>query len=537
MLNGDPAKNPPKVQTTKPRKKWFRVQFGLRAVLILILLVCIGSSVYRRYTAYMAIDAIQSKAGFVRPLPKATGWRRVFSNDVYKVYHLSFHNSFGVTDEDVVAITRLPWLRRLSLHRTAVTDRSAKYVAKLRHLEALSFQGTKITDEGLAELTELTQLKSLSLKETAITDAGLEQLADLTQMQELMLQNTPITSLKPLRKMSKLRRLETGRKMRDVSSLAHLRQASELEQLQLDYMPMGRRSIEALGPMTSLRELRIASAQLESAPNEMWQAFPRLEELTTNCLGEFSMVKHRRIRSLNIRGVPRSILLEDLPALEELQHPSRRLGDLSVRSCPNLKSLSIDAKHAVLEELPELQVLRIGDYGTLQFEALPSLVAVYFQSRELEKELVAKLTQSNGIRFMEFRSQLFEQGALEQLVAFPNLETLDLRWNLWGQDTARLLAKLPKLKTLRVGASNVTPEFLLEMSKSTTLESARVYATKLRPEECETLLQAPKLRSLTITCRPTGKSQRYETRHYEACDGGPSERTVTVKGRSFVRAL
>ena len=142
-------------------KSSFRLQFGLRTILILILLVCVGSSAYRRYAAYKAIDAIQKKAGFVRPDPKATGWRRIFSNDVYKVHHLSFHNSFGVTDEDVAAITRLPWLRRLSLHRTAVTDKSANYVSKLKHLEALSFQGTPITDDGLAKLAKLRKLKSL----------------------------------------------------------------------------------------------------------------------------------------------------------------------------------------------------------------------------------------------------------------------------------------------------------------------------------------------------------------------------------------
>lgn len=469
----------------------------------------------------------------LRPAPKATGWRRIFSNDVYKVHHLSFHSSFGVADEDVAAITRLPWLRRLSLHRTSVTDKSAVLVSKLKHLEALSFQGTQLTDEGLGELSKLKKLKSLSLKSTAITDAGLEQLSDLTEMEVLMLQNTHITTLRPIRKMTKLIRLETGTGIRDPESLQYLSDMSQLEKLWLDYMPLSKNDLEQLGSLPTLRDLSIASAQFRSAPEEAWQRLPNLERLTTNCLGHFSMAHHQRISTLTIRGMPSSIRLENLPKLSEANITYNNLQELVVRNCDNLTALMAYAKDLRLTGLPNLQILRIGPHDSIELQPLPSLTGLYLNQHHIQRDLLQILAKSKKVRFVELANQTIEAGSLELLKEFPELETLDLRWHIWDSDEANLLPELPKLRNLRIKSGNVTAEFVQQVAKAPQIERVEVYAPHLSAANCEVLLQAPNLKLLILTCR--GKNRWGEYHRYELRDPIPNKPKITVNGRTFVR--
>jgi internalin A len=67
---------------------------------------------------------------------------------------------------------RIPCLRHLELHHTALSDAGLKELAGLNQLRFLDVNSTKITDAGLKELAGLKNLRELRAFNTKVTDAG-----------------------------------------------------------------------------------------------------------------------------------------------------------------------------------------------------------------------------------------------------------------------------------------------------------------------------------------------------------------------------
>jgi len=537
---------PPPRNPKTPR----RFQFGLRTILILTLLACLGSSAYRRYNAYQAIDAIQSKAGFVRPAPKATGWRRIFSNDVYKVHHLSFHSSFSVADNDVAAITKLPWLRRLSLHRTAVTDKSASYVAKLTELEALSYQGTKLTDAGLAKLSKLKKLKSLSLKNTKIINDGAERLSGLTEMETLLLDGTQITSLRPFRDMKKLKRFELGYgagQVIDRATLQYFEDMTELEQLHL-LSDVSDSDFAHLKNASSLRELIMRSSKLHNATNEVWHRYPQLKTLHVGVTGNFEMEGHRNIQTLQIGQSVDSITLRDLPSLNHIHYAHSRLESLTIENCPRVQHLQVFGDDQIkLTNLPGLESIIMSHSGSLELQDVPNLqyVNIFANANfvRVSKSMMKSIANLESVESVTIHARAIEVEAIKYLQQLPSLKSLHIRIKEPLSDDYKegyeILASLPNLRRLEVDGRFANDFFCYQLAKAKQLEE--VYLLRARgidQSNWSIILAAPKMQTLSVQgydANGAAISRRYQAVPNNAAVDPKSR--INVNGRTFQRFL
>ena len=188
----------PSSESTMPKRKWRWLQFNLRTLLVLMLVVGAGLgwvAYERRKNARLQadIEVLESLGcevdGPAHPMP--FDW--VFNRNPRIVTELFPTNSSAITDARLVHLKGLTSLGVLSLADTAITDAGLKHLKGLTNLTSLSLVGTAITGAGLEHLKDLPSLSYLGLADTAITDAGLEQLRGLTNLEYLSLYETAIT--------------------------------------------------------------------------------------------------------------------------------------------------------------------------------------------------------------------------------------------------------------------------------------------------------------------------------------------------------
>jgi hypothetical protein len=120
---------------------------------------------------------------------------------------LLISNGKEVTDECLVALTRLTKLRVLVINNSQITDDGLAHLSGLTNLEVLELDGSAVSGRGLAHLARLQNLKLISLRETPLEDAGLAHLAALTGLQRLYFYRTRVTDA-GLRHLSRLHELQ-----------------------------------------------------------------------------------------------------------------------------------------------------------------------------------------------------------------------------------------------------------------------------------------------------------------------------------------
>ena len=533
-----------------------RLQFGLRGMLVLTTLAAVSFSVYRRYTAYLAIDAIQKKAVFVRPEPKATGWQRLYSNDVYRVHHLSFHSSFGVADEDVATITRLPWIRRLSLHRTQVTDKAAEFVANLKQLEALSFEATGLTDEGMASLSELKDLKELSLNNLRLTDIGLKQLEGMTEMEELLLNGTMPTTLDHFRNMTKLTRFElrTHGAAIDPSSLSSFEHMTQLKKLSLPELSATRSDFDELRNLVALEGLELGSSQISKLEAEVWQRYPKLNYLSVGCTGDLAIEGHETIQGIAITGQPRTLTLRDLPSLTHFSSRSPTLDTkLVIENCPTLWQLELHSiKSVTALNLKQVARIYLWNVESLKLRGLPAVRHVRFSETRLTDSIlqeVASVGGPIGLHDMRWERAVVEDfAALEALHRHQNLRKLEIysqrrglppREYLTDEDVklaVKFIQGFPKLTELVLPREwTRNPAMLNGLFEMKHLTNLGIHFDVDAGNDWETLLELPNLQQLYLdSYEPDGQVNRlYYGYTTESTDNSPYKSKV-VNGRRFL---
>jgi hypothetical protein len=245
------------------------------------------------------------------------------------------NSHFTITARDFPTITRLPWVRKLTVrgdgtidtkHLAGLTELDTLYlpqvdfpdfatIATLTKLERLSASPPSVTS--LAGLEKLTELRNLSIGHMANLPAGeLGHLKDLVKLEQLAIVHLPkITNVAALSKMDKLAYLEINvlpvkslapvaklpalktvllnslTKLRTVGPLGRL---PALTNLQIAYMPRVR--YVGLGRSKSLTELTIEDPTITRAP--AMRGMVRLRILSfRNC------VKLTNIRALRFAGL------------------------------------------------------------------------------------------------------------------------------------------------------------------------------------------------------------------------------------------
>lgn len=161
---------------SRPERRWY--QFSLRALLLVMLVVCFGlapvayeqQKAIRQQAAVAAIQKLGGRVEYDPSLPSRSAWQRILLGDD------SYGNATG-----------------LDLSQTRVTDAELAHIRELPRLRWLAVSETKATDAGLVHLGGLTRLQNLNLGETQVTDAGLVHLHRLQQLGVLSVQRSQVT--------------------------------------------------------------------------------------------------------------------------------------------------------------------------------------------------------------------------------------------------------------------------------------------------------------------------------------------------------
>jgi hypothetical protein len=179
------------------------IQFRLRTLFLVILLVAIGLTLWLNYIAPFkrqreGLDVLQD-LGFSVSTRAAAGptWQKrlVGEDDFVEVIEVQFGDDLsqmklqatGVRplplDERVVnALARLRSVEHLNLCWLHVTDTQLQRIATIPDIQVLHLRGNPIGDEGVKSLAKYKGLKRLDLNRTQISDDALEIVG---QFQEL----------------------------------------------------------------------------------------------------------------------------------------------------------------------------------------------------------------------------------------------------------------------------------------------------------------------------------------------------------------
>ena len=209
---------------TPTGRRWFR--FSLRSffLLIVVIAVSLGWTIYKVRQQGIAVAALKTmgcSVGYDDPQNNSPTilerLRKLLGEDEPRsvtsviggrsqitdagLVHLRGLTRLGVldltgtpvTDAGLLHLRGLTQLVYLTLERTQVTDAGLEHFRRLTQLRVLNLTGTQVTDAGLVHLQGLTQLIVLNLDGTQVTDAGLVHLRGLTQLQQLLLANTQVT--------------------------------------------------------------------------------------------------------------------------------------------------------------------------------------------------------------------------------------------------------------------------------------------------------------------------------------------------------
>lgn len=210
--------------TTRPRRPWFSLSFGLRTLFVLVTVLALPGAwvaMERRQSAReVQIAKNLREAGWelelggpfdsyppFGPVESQGSWRslsrQLLGQRVYKArapQPNSTNTRFHVTT-NVSAVAELTNLRELDIDNSQVRDLAP--LARLKKLEVLGFENTSVTD--LTPLSKLTNLHYLFIRQSQVYD--LSPLAGLSDLCCLYLSGTPVSDLRPVADKTKLFRL------------------------------------------------------------------------------------------------------------------------------------------------------------------------------------------------------------------------------------------------------------------------------------------------------------------------------------------
>jgi len=290
---------------------WFvrrRLQFGLRTLLVLVLLVgttlgLIGmhlQTTEKQRRAAAALDKIGagvSYAGENQPGLLTFAGREYFQQPIA----VGFQGP--LREEDLANIEVLSGLEFLSLSNSQLSDadmahfsslrrlctfhlvRSRATGSGLRHLKAANLRSldlcwSPIDDDGLKYVGQLSTLTVVNLNRTRITDAGLAHLATLDELSSLYLDITKVTGegfvhLRQLRHLQQISLTWTGI---GNAELVHLRELPELNSLNLSNTSIDDGGVETLCGMSGLQTLRLHGTDItEQGIHQLQQALPNCQ--------------------------------------------------------------------------------------------------------------------------------------------------------------------------------------------------------------------------------------------------------------------
>jgi hypothetical protein len=129
-----------------------------------------------------------------------------------------FRCNMGLTESDLIAISKAPRLRELGAQGCGITPRAVQRLSENESLEALDLECSGITDDLALELSQFKQLLSLEVGSNPLTERGLKAICKMQQLTRLDIWQTEIdaSALESLVSLNKLEYLSLGGAYDDV---------------------------------------------------------------------------------------------------------------------------------------------------------------------------------------------------------------------------------------------------------------------------------------------------------------------------------
>ena len=153
------------------RSKRFRFQFSLRTFLVVVLLLGATLGIWVGMVQpirnqWAAVEPILELGGRVETSPSdIPNWlKRLLPAGQTENIEAVFFNYHKATDEAVVALEKLPHLKRLYVEKAQLNSKHLKTIAKLKNLERLSLWDTgNLSNDDLTPLAKLENLEVLDM--------------------------------------------------------------------------------------------------------------------------------------------------------------------------------------------------------------------------------------------------------------------------------------------------------------------------------------------------------------------------------------
>ena len=191
--------------------RWFRRNFGLRTLMLAVLLLCtasawMGAEVRDELLVREFCNRVSGKIGYDYQ------WRTTPHSFI-----------FGGYIDDQGSAPEQTWVSKL-VGREFATD-----------IVSVRLSGCKASDDELALLGRLTRLKEIDLSDSGISDAGLARLRRCSRLEKLSLNGTRVTGvgLRELRNFPKLQCLKLDASLITKENLRALKQLKSLSYIEV----------------------------------------------------------------------------------------------------------------------------------------------------------------------------------------------------------------------------------------------------------------------------------------------------------------
>jgi len=317
-----------KEHVPKNNRRW--LSFGLRGIMLLILLLCIplgwiGQKYHRMRVEDGIVDQILAADGTViyphhknplphggftnnpnNPAPGPQWLRDQLGDNIFARVHCVWLTKGNVRDEIVATLPPLNDLEILVLRSSSVTDACIDSLLQVSRLKELTLDADKISPQALNRLSSHPTLESLtlygrlsspnhlrqlkpwqSLRELEIytsmaNDDDLQAIAGFTNLRKLSLHHLPEVKLHDpnlLAKMTMLQELSiVGSRFTD-APLSHIAQRTRLQKLNLRGSDITDEGLALLKPLTQLRTLNVSDTLVTEKGLQSLSEMKSLEEI------------------------------------------------------------------------------------------------------------------------------------------------------------------------------------------------------------------------------------------------------------------
>jgi hypothetical protein len=435
----------------------WRLQFGFRAMLVVLLLASVSFAIYVAPYRQQRLAADQLRAAGAAVRTESTAPRFVA-------------DCFGAEQ-----FQEIVWVDCCELD---LSEERLETLFELRSLRTLLISGDDVTDEKLARITDrLPSLKLLVVDSAPVAHEAVESIRRAHP--QLVLFRSDRTAL------TKLQTRSRAVRQHDTQNITPI-PVTPATQVLFDEAPPEF--------ITTVRELCISDRKLSSEDIALFRYMPHMEVLRlggNNAGRDLRALRgHPHLRHVSLGGIDLSgdglRYLADIPNLHTL-----RIGRCK---------MSADSWAALgeLDQVSELVLLspNARDLSHLaEMAGLESLTLSRVELQEGDPQFFGELPHLKELKISE--SVVFEN-AVDDITQIVDLENLEVRKSTWTDDSMRKLAALKKLKRLVIPGANVTDASVKSFQSLPQLATLEIRNSKITDAALPALLHMKQMRVIDI---------------------------------------